>query len=79
MFLFIPYVGYVGIILAIVGIVLGALARKKGENVGMATAGMVCSIIAAAINLVVWLACAVFVSAVSSNINELNDLISNIP
>lgn len=42
---FIPYVSWV---LAIVGIVLAAVSKKKGKS-GMATAGLVCSIVALAI------------------------------
>lgn len=40
-----PYVSWV---LAIVGIVLAAIAKKKAKS-GMATAGLVCSIIALAV------------------------------
>jgi hypothetical protein len=43
-------VPYVGIVMAIVGLVLGAVGKKKSKDVGMpsgmATAGIVCSIIA---------------------------------
>lgn len=44
-----PYVSWV---LAIVGIVLAAIAKKKAKS-GMATAGLVCSIIALAVWVVV--------------------------
>lgn len=37
--------GWLGAILAVVGIILGALGRKNPEKKGMATAGLVCSII----------------------------------
>ena len=37
--------GWLGAILAGVGIILGALGRKNPEKKGMATAGLVCSII----------------------------------
>lgn len=37
--------GWLGAILAVVGIILGALGRKNLEKKGMATAGLVCSII----------------------------------
>ncbi len=48
--------GIVGIVLGIVGIILGAVAKKKGQK-GVATAGLVLSIIGTAIVLVVYLAC----------------------
>lgn len=44
-----PYVSWV---LAIVGIVLAAIVKKKAKS-GMATAGLVCSIIALAVWVVV--------------------------
>ena len=44
----IPYIGYASIVVAIIGIVLAAKAKKEGPS-GMATAGLVCSIIALAL------------------------------
>lgn len=46
---FIPYLSW---ILAIGGIVLAAMSKKKGKS-GMATAGLVCSIVALAIWVIV--------------------------
>lgn len=46
-----PYVSYGSWILAIIGIVLAAKAKKQGKS-SMATAGLVCSIIALAIDLI---------------------------
>ena len=37
--------GWLGAILAVIGIILGALGRKDPAKKGMATAGLVCSII----------------------------------
>ena len=54
--------GWLGAILAIVGIVLGALGRKNPEKKGMATAGMVCSIIGLVLGLILYLACAACVA-----------------
>ena len=70
-FLFIPFVGWIGVILGIVGIVLGVLGRKDPEKKGMATAGMVCSIVAVALCLITWLACAACVSAAKSSLEGL--------
>lgn len=66
-FLFIPGVNFIGIITAIVGIILGAMARKKmDQQKGMATAGLVCSIIALAACTIVWIACIACASAVGA-------------
>ncbi len=43
---FIPGVSLVGMIVSIVGVILGALGRRVPEKAGMATGGLVCSIIA---------------------------------
>jgi hypothetical protein len=57
-----PLLGYiVPIVIGVVGIILGALGKKKGAK--NATGGMVCSIIATAICVVMWVACALCVSA----------------
>lgn len=48
----------IGPILGIVGIVLGAMAKKDpNQNQGMATAGLVCSIICCAISSISLIAC----------------------
>lgn len=47
----IPYICYLTPAMAIVGIVLAAKAKKKQPS-GMATAGLVCSIVALAIDVV---------------------------
>lgn len=44
----IPYICYASWVLAIVGIIMAAVSKKQGKS-GMATAGLVCSIIALAI------------------------------
>ncbi|MBO5487308.1 MAG: hypothetical protein J5988_10355 [Eubacterium sp.] len=44
----VPYVCYASWVLAIVGIILAAVSKKQGKS-GMATAGLVCSIVALAI------------------------------
>lgn len=50
--------GWLGAILAIIGIVLGALGRKDPEKKGIATAGLVCSIVGLVLCLILYLACA---------------------
>lgn len=49
--------GWIGAILAIIGIVSGALGRKEAENSGMATAGLVLSIIGLVLCLLLYIAC----------------------
>jgi len=52
---------FAGIGTAIVGLILGVLAQKKqkdaGFSTGMATAGIVCSIISLAISVILLLTC----------------------
>ena len=72
---FIPAWGLFGAILGIVGIVLGALGRKKTpEKKGMATAGLVMSIIAVALGLIFWIACVACISAASTELAALGAL-----
>ncbi|MDE7435261.1 MAG: DUF4190 domain-containing protein [Lachnospiraceae bacterium] len=46
---------YIGIVCAIVAIVLGALSKKKIGKNGMATAGLVCGIVAISFFVFIWL------------------------
>ena len=57
-FAFIPFVNFIGIFTSLIGIVLGALGRKKPEGKGTATAGLVCSIIALVLCGFIYIACA---------------------
>ena len=61
-FIFIPFFQWVGIIFGIAGIILSAIAKKQGAS-GMAAAGLICSIIAVALCLITFLACAVCIAA----------------
>ena len=55
-FSFIPAFNWVGVILGVVAIVLGAIGKKKTGS-GAATAGLVIGIIAVALGLVLYIAC----------------------
>ena len=55
--------GWLSAILGIVGIILGAVGRKDASKRGVATAGLVLSIIAVAWGLIMWSACAAFVAS----------------
>lgn len=47
----------VGTICGIVGIVLAGMAKKRYENLGMAKAGQICSIIGLILSLLFFIAC----------------------
>ena len=57
---------WVGTILGIIGIVLAVKGRKDPEQRSMATAGLVLSIIGTVLSLVVFIACAACIGALSS-------------
>lgn len=64
---FFSYVGWIGIICGILGIIFGAVAKKNPEtNNGTATAGLVLSIIGTALSLILFLACAACVGAIGA-------------
>ena len=65
-----PFIGLGGFSfwISIVGIIFGALGRNDEDKRGMATAGLVLSIIALAIGLLMWIACAACVSSVVSSL-----------
>lgn len=58
--------GWLGAILAIVGIILGAVGRKNVESKGIATAGLVCSIIGLILCLILYIACAACVGGLAA-------------
>lgn len=62
----------VGIIPGIVGIILANKAKKNGETSGMATAGLVCSIIGIVFGAIVTIFYAIYFAAVMQVINEWN-------
>ena len=57
-FAFIPFMMLFGWIGAVVGIILAAVAKARGNKGGAATAGLVCSIISLAIGALILVACA---------------------
>ena len=60
---FLPVYGWVAALLGIIGIILAAVAKKNGQK-GVATAGLVLSIIGTALGLLFYIACAACIAAV---------------
>lgn len=58
--------GWLGAILAIVGIILGALGKKNPEKKGIATAGLVLSIIGLIFSLILYIACAAVIGGIAA-------------
>lgn len=54
----------IGTVLGLVGIVLGAMARKKEPGNGLATGGLVCSIIGTVLSVLFIVLCAACVGSV---------------
>ena len=67
----IPVVNWFCLVFAIVGLVLGVLGRKDPEKRGMATAGMVMSIIALALDVILLIACSACTSCGTSALSSL--------
>ena len=63
---------FVPTILGIVGIILGALARKNNPMDGMAKGGLVCSIIGTVLSLLVWIACLACYASAASAVSGLS-------
>lgn len=63
-----PFIGlgWLSVLVGIVGVILGALGKKDEAKSGMAKAGMVMSIIAIALGLVFWIACAACIGGLAS-------------
>ena len=72
---------YIGIPCAIVGVILSIIGMKKAKDVGMkngmAVAGLVCSIIALAILVIIMIIGLMAASAVGGAISELEDIASS--
>lgn len=54
---FLPGLQWIGSIAGLIGIILGALGRKNSEKKGIATAGLVCSIIGFVLSTIFYVAC----------------------
>lgn len=63
---------WVGAIVGVIGIILGALGRKKPESKGIATAGLVCSIIGFIVCIIIYVACAGACAALSGAAGSLS-------
>ena len=63
--------GWLGAILAVIGIILGALGKKNPEKSGIATAGLVCSIIGLVLCLILYVGCAACVGGVAGGLSSL--------
>ena len=61
-------IGWLGGILGIIGISLGALARKNGQG-GIATAGLVLSIIGTVLGLLFYLACVACIGGMAAAVS----------
>ncbi len=68
---FIGGLNIVGLIVGIVGLVLGILAKKK-QSTGMATAGIVLSIIGIVLTAIVLVACAACVGNTACALSSLS-------
>lgn len=64
----------VGIILAVVGIVLSVISKKNNGKSGMATAGLVCSIVAIVLAVITIILAAIGVAFLSSLGMDMNSL-----
>jgi hypothetical protein len=73
-FVIIPGLQFIGAIVGVVGIVLGALARKKLKADNMptstATAGLVMSIIGAALSAIMYIACVACMATAAKGLEE---------
>lgn len=55
--------GWLGAIIGVIGLVFGILGRKDPQKKGMATAGLVCSIIGIVLGLILYVACVACLTA----------------
>jgi hypothetical protein len=70
---FIPMVQYVTFVLSILGIIFGAIARKKGGG-AMATAGLILGIIGVATTVISTLVCVACLGASAVGLDLFNKL-----
>jgi hypothetical protein len=74
----IPVIGVLGIILCVIGIPLSIVGRRRaaetGAPGGLATAGLVCSIIGLAIGLIVQVLFGIALDEAENQLDDANDL-----
>lgn len=63
--------GWIGSICGIIAIILGAVARKKPEQKGTATGGLVCGIISLAWGIIATIACVACLGATGAALSGL--------
>ena len=61
---------WVGAIVGLIGIILGVAGKKDPEKKGIATAGMVCSIIGFILCILIYVACAGFLGSLTAAANR---------
>lgn len=61
-----PGFQWVGAIVGLIGIILGAQGRKNPEKKGIATAGLVCSIIGFILSIILYVACVACVGGLAA-------------
>ncbi len=64
---------WIGAIVGLLGIILGALGRKNPEKQGIATAGLVCSIIGFVLCIILYIACVACVGGMAGAMGDLAD------
>jgi len=60
--------GWLGAILSVLGIIFGALGKKNVEKKGIATAGLVLSIIGLILCLILYIACVACIGGIASSL-----------
>ncbi len=70
LFAFTGPVGFVGIILGTIGIILGVMARKKDPADNVATGGLITSIVGCAIALLFYMACLACIAGSKKVVDE---------
>ncbi len=68
----IPFVGWLGVVLALVGLILGIVTLKKGKK-GLGIASIVIGVVGLGLGLYVQIATIMAASAIASGLNQLND------
>ena len=67
-FIFVGTYALIGTLLGSIGIILAAVAKKKGNKSGVGTAGLVMSIIGVSLTLISFLACVACIADISNSL-----------